>query len=360
MAFVFMLTLAFSTAAAESGEMSEAEVRQYALEYMQGSQPDREIALNRFETLYAISGEVSGYYATFISGSDPAGYILMSLRTNGSPVVELAFEGPGLIESSKNAEVFRTLLTDDNAPIIFESAGALFVPMQDGNYYSVYEHETVSKESVKTVAQLNRNARDIDWAIDWDAAKIDGSTVFKIQNFGSGTDYFLMSQFQNPNTNCAPTAGTNILWYWGVKRGCSSVMQRIGTSGTALSRAKIIFQYLQSGMGTTEQGTNEGNVMAGFKKFFSGANPVAGGTWNFVKLSNSAYLQEYKDALNNNCPVMLVTAQGNVAHAMFEFGYATSTDNTGYHFVMDGYNNYGRFVKYGYWSQEFGYKIWVK
>ena len=45
---------------------------------------------------------------------------------------------------------------------------------------------------------------------------------------------------------------------------------------------------------------------------------------------------------------------------MFEFGYATDTGNQGYHFVMDGYNTYGRFVKYGYWDQKFSYKICMR
>lgn len=41
------------------------------------------------------------------------------------------------------------------------------------------------------------------------------------------------------------------------------------------------------------------------------------------------------------------------------FGYAKSTTGTQYLFVMDGWNTYGRFVKFNYYPYFFGYKIWV-
>ena len=108
-------------------------------------------------------------------------------------------------------------------------------------------------------------------------------------------------------------------------------------------------------------GTTVGKIVEGFKNFF-GTEPVAGATWNFVQLSDKGPLTEYKDALHNNCPVLLVLKnnQEKVLHALFNFGYAQGSDNQDYLFVMDGYNNYGRFVKYNFWDNQVGYKIWVK
>lgn len=364
MALVLVVTLVFSTAAVDSGEKSEAEVRQYALQYMQGSQPEKKIELNRFETLYAVSGEVSGYYATFCDGTEPAGYLLMSLRTNGSPVVELAFEGPGLIESSGSATAMSAPAGNGENRIIFERAGELFVPVGNGSYYSIYGHELVPEQEVQEIGARRRAVDKDTWTVTWNEAHIDDSTVFKIQNFGSGTDYFLMNQFDNPDHNCVPTAGTNILWYWGAKRGCSSVTQKWG-SGSNVDKAERIFIYLSRGMGTDPMGTTAGNIQAGFKNFF-GTNPVAGGTWNFVEIPDGSYLPAFEEALNNNCPILLVLkywdkdSKKEYAHALFNFGYAKGTDQQGYLFVMDGYYSYGRFVKHGEMENQVGYKVWVK
>jgi hypothetical protein len=45
---------------------------------------------------------------------------------------------------------------------------------------------------------------------------------------------------------------------------------------------------------------------------------------------------------------------------MFAFGYANSTSGENYIFVMDGWNNYGRFVKFNYYPYFYETKIWIK
>lgn len=83
--------------------------------------------------------------------------------------------------------------------------------------------------------------------------------------------------------------------------------------------------------------------------------------WGFCDCTYRVLLQ---DALDEQCPIHLQIRMNNNpfttnGHDLFNFGYASGTDGTQYLFVMDGWNTYGRFVKYSYYPVVKGYKIWV-
>lgn len=100
-----------------------------------------------------------------------------------------------------------------------------------------------------------------------------------------------------------------------------------------------------------------------FQEFFGEASGK--GAWAYKKISDGSSFSSYKTELNNNCPIHLVlhTNDGifdkGDGHCVMNFGYAKSTTGTQYLFVMDGWNTYGRFVKFNYYPYFFGYKIWV-
>jgi hypothetical protein len=253
----------------------------------------------------------------------------------------------------------------------------LFIQKENGMYYALYENTEVSKQQIATAVLKGRSelesapsgkagSRLITIAggiLDWNEASI--STYYKIDSFGYGTDYWRMDQFSTGGV-CYPTAATNILWYWGFHRNRTSISNKsfVQSQTTNFGKAQAIFNELSNDMGTIYFFTVDTNIIQGFEGFF-GVPAQSGGVWNYLKLNNGATYQSYKDALNNNCPIFLVVKTGTFfwseGHGMYNFGYASSTSGTDYLFVMDGWNNYGRFVKFsGYYPVLWGYKIWVQ
>lgn len=103
---------------------------------------------------------------------------------------------------------------------------------------------------------------------------------------------------------CAPTAGTDILWYWGFGRGASSVTSKVSNISGNLNKASHIFDVLYDGMGTTTiGGTWDSKVPDGYEEFFG--ESAGQGTWNYATISRSSSYNVYKDALDEQCPIHL-------------------------------------------------------
>ena len=272
--------------------------------------------------------------------------------------------------SSLFAETQLATLDDEDSPeaqIIYRGPEQIYLPVEGDTYYSVYDGETTTLET--GIMPCNGPMDDI---YDWSAVSIKNSTVFKIKNFGSGSDYWLMKDFDSSNTNCAPTAATNVLWYWGLKRGCNRVLYSSVVSGQMgyERKAKKMHDILYKGMNTDpEEGTEPQNVLNGFEAFFGSRDTKI---WNYAeyyqnKETNSYILNtDFIQALNDHCPMHLAVYVRNEenafkwnGHATMAFGYAYSTSNEFYVFVMDGIHNYGRFVWPKAYPRIYGRKIWV-
>lgn len=207
-----------------------------------------------------------------------------------------------------------------------------------------------------------------DGIIDWSDANLNTNSIYKIPNFGYGTDYWIMKDFSTGGV-CHPVAATNILWYWGNKCGRTSVMNnpRIPSSANTLwAKAQAMYNLLHQGMGTVDSlGTFDYKILDGYANFF-GVSASSTGIWNYRTISKEASYSEYQTALNGQCPIHLVlhTKAGTVlrgdGHGVYCFGYASSNTGVRYLFVMDGWNRGGRFVKFNYYPQVFGYKIYVR
>lgn len=394
LAFTLLFTAGvFASAAGEPGPgdgsqqelPSEEFIRNYALSFMQDSRPSANISIDEFLPLYALDEQtVTGYYVTYKNSGVREGYALLSLLNGGCPVVEFAFEGNGLIADSgaPSQPAPPEGAPDDPSAgepkLIFGGADALFVPSGD-EYYSVYYQEPASKEEVESACTPPISTRasggDIMGGIlNWDDAAVMDDSVFKIQNFGAGTDYFVMLDFDNPNNNCVPTAATNVLWYWGEKRGSSYVQAKWGDGGR-ITRGRTIFGKVCDGMKDwtgSFDGTDMNRTIDGFKSFFE-ADPFLG-VWSYQRLDSNSTASNVIDfnmancvaALHNNCPIILhldiLEESGEPhkdGHAVFNFGYAFSQNGAEYLFVMDGVNPYGRFVRMNYYDVMVGHKIWV-
>ncbi len=68
---------------------------------------------------------------------------------------------------------------------------------------------------------------------------------------------------------------------------------------------------------------------------------MPGGIWNCGVPTTTQDFDFYRNALNDNCPLLVHLAAnsnfGTAGHAVFNFGHAKSTSGTNYLFVMDGF-----------------------
>lgn len=368
--FLSLMLSVTAVAAEDVGIPSDKEVMCYALSYMQKSQENMNLDVKDFVHLYDFNGNITGYYVTFSDNSTAKGYMLLSLISGVDPVVELAFDGMGpLYYSLKQVdtsivsyEAVSGIHTDDfesvYSNVLFLGPDRLYVPLIENNYYSVYE------QKIETINQSESDAMmasvDIyDGVINWNDASINPSSVFKIQSFTTGNNYWLATDFVIPDPgNCASTALTNVLWYWGHDRNRASVNSR--TAGTtSIGRASSIFNVIENSL-------SAGNTkIQALTNFFS-AQPSPGGTWNYTNIPNGSLYSSFTNALNNNCPLYLgvhttanASGTNDIGHGMFCLGHAKSTSGVYYLIVMDGWYRTGRIVNFGYYPYIFAYKIWV-
>lgn len=354
-----------------NGIPSDEFVKEYALHFMSVSEEgERNVAIDEFLRLSDGNGQLTGYYITFHQNGVAAGYVLISLISGEDPIVEFSFEGTGPLDlgstsstSPMSLQTTNSVDADGLSDLIYVGPGELYVPLANGEeVYSVYDH--LVTELVEP--PLTRSSVDLEAGIlDWDEAQIDWTTDFKIADFGSGEDYWVTSDFEGMD-HCAPTAGTNVLWYWGKMKNRWNVMGKLTGYSTDKAKAQAIFDTLTLYMGTIPGliGTWRQNILSGYQAFF-GVQPSDGGVWNYLNIANGASFNTYKTNLRDDCPIHLSLrtntpgTSGGEGHSVMNIGYGYSTVGTPYLFVMDGWNNYGRFVKWNYYPDIIGIKIWV-
>lgn len=340
---------------------SEEEVRDYAVGFMSYSQEKDDISIRDFLPMTDGNKTVTGYYITFDDSNGPAGYLLLSLISGESPIVEFSFEGPGIVDFGVSAASFNG--GSDVESLIFTGPGELYLHGSGNEHYSVYDHRTVADDVPPIISSRSSISAGI---LDWSEAGIKNSSVFKISNFGAGGDYWIVNDLTE-NAGCTPTAGTNILWYWAKKRGCGSIERKIPYPPVSdLDLARQIFKKLYKEMGTDpKNGTYRSGILPGFEAFFQ-SKPSSGGEWNYKRFDSGTPFSAFQSALNSNCPILLNIAGeeredgSRPGHSVMAMGYAQNNSGTNYLMVMDGWNKYGRFIRKGYFPLENGDKIWVK
>ena len=81
-----------------------------------------------------------------------------------------------------------------------------------------------------------------------------------------------------------------------------------------------------------------------------------------TKIVTQNNYNSFVTALNDNCPIhTMLRASSSITSSVmtYAFGYGKSTAGTNYLFVMDGWYDYGRFVKFNYFPVIKGVKVWV-
>lgn len=350
---VIIFPLSTSALAAEPEMTLEQTVEFTALSFMQKSL-DESIEISETTPFYDLENNITAYHITFRLHDTPAGYVLISLLHPETPIVEFAFEGSGLVETILKRQTNIDTRSSPTNKIYFLGDGELYISYPNASFQNVYTAQTVTTQKLTEYYQeilssspMPINSVDIRAGIlDWAKARIDQKSIVKIPNFGVGTDYWLLEDFDETGNVCAPTCATNILWYWGIQRGYHWVVQ-VGTqSGKTL--ATSIFNTMSSYMKTVPSlGTADFMIPRAYKEFMG----YRGSNFTLTSLTQNKY-SDFTSAVDAGLPVHTMlrnTSAHSVGHDVMTLGYGKSTNGTQYLFVMDGWEDYGRFVIFNYY-----------
>lgn len=347
-------------------DMTESEIAEAALGYMRRSQDSQTITIDRIQSFADLDGNPSAYCVSFNDNGQPAGFLLLSLLVTGDPVVELGFDGHGPNENIPVAT------RASNCSLIYTGPGGLYIDTGDDSLTSLLDGSevdlaTVEESSEEYQEYLNTQASIqvasdgtiYDGIIDWSEGNVDMNTRYKIANFGSGTDYWLMDDFMDGGV-CAPTAATNIVWYWAFGRDRQNASDPVKAISSNASKARSIFNAMFIGMGTsTTLGTWDTSVPDGYDYYFESRSD-----WDYDTIPQSSSYSDFTSYLDDDIPIHLQVRMNNnpfstEGHDMFTLGYASSTTGTDYLWVMTGWESNGWLVKYDYYPVVKGYAVWV-
>lgn len=362
-ALMLMSSFVYASATDEGSTSLQSASEEVALSFMRNSLgKETDIEIQNTTPFYDLDGKVTAYCVSFLRDSKPGGYVLISLITSGDPIVEFSFEGPSIADVIQEDSIMNISRSNADTPIYYLGPEMLFL---QGSKSTTVEDVITGEEHQKEVVnamykdQLAKTPMPAysngEGILDWADSNINSSSIYKITGFGNGSDYWLMDELSDGSV-CAPTAATNVIWYWGVQRGRDWVLN---SSATGYNLASIIFNQMKRKMWTsTSLGTLDSAVRGAYVNYLE----PKGKNYNTKILTQNSY-SSFVAALNDNCPVHTMLRPSSsitaVGHDVMTFGYGKSKTGTNYLFVMDGWFDYGRFVKFSYYPIIKGVKVWV-
>lgn len=309
--------------------------------------------------MYDLLGNVSSYYFLLSDeNGDETGYIIIGANSSYAPVIEYATSG-----SFYPAEA----LEIENATTIHYTGGIDYL-ISDGETYFDVSSFGEAVEATEEVAQ-NASAYSMDdFSDEWEmwenilAAPVpasnpptSGGAITKPDNYetgyqtkdaknitGYGLTYKTMNDF-DASDHCAPTAATNIMYYW--YNRSSSTYGKLRKDGD--STWKATFNRFHSLMGTTDgSGTPNANLKAAYTTYYKDA-----GFSPSVTYYSSASWSNMETEIDNNYPFHMIV-QGHYYygnHSIVGIGYEEYKHSTfsysRYIRVVDGWtSSTGRFV----------------
>lgn len=346
-----ILPLSTASFAAEPQITIEQASEQVALSFMQNSL-NEPVEIAETTPFYDLDNNITAYHISFSLNGAPSGYVLISLLNLNNPIVEFSFEGSGLVSTITEKQIKSRTNTATSDNIYFFGAGGLYTGDSSTGLLNVYDGtiypaQQISKNYQETLARTPMPMNDVviaDGILDWDDASIDVNSIVQLLESGSGSDYWLMTDFSDGNV-CSPTCATNILWYWGVDRGYSWAVENGNKTGSDL--AEWLFFVMSLNMVTIPPlGTLNAWVKGAYSTFLNNR----GSNYTLTTLTDNEY-SDFTAAIRSGNPVHTMLRNESifsVGHDVMTFGYGESTQGTEYLFVMDGWNDFGRFVNFNF------------
>lgn len=235
-ALMLMSSFVYASATDEGSTSLQSASEEVALSFMRNSLgKETDIEIQNTTPFYDLDGKVTAYCVSFLRDSKPGGYVLISLITSGDPIVEFSFEGPSIADVIQEDSIMNISRSNADTPIYYLGPEMLFL---QGSKSTTVEDVITGEEHQKEVVnamykdQLAKTPMPAysngEGILDWADSNINSSSIYKITGFGNGSDYWLMDELSDGSV-CAPTAATNVIWYWGVQRGRDWVLNSSAT-----------------------------------------------------------------------------------------------------------------------------------
>jgi len=356
---------------------------EFSLAVMRESQNNPDVQVGQIAPMYDIYDNVTAYDISFVCDGRDVGYIIFSNLEKEDPITEFSLEGTSnysriLDEEYINANLPSSITVPDTPKLIYLGTDQLYVADADNNDSTVLDvitgkmvggSELIENYEIQVDQIITETTEDSDMQllsfdystiIDWGKASLDTSSVFKIKDFGVGTDYWLMTNFSS-GLVCAPTAATNVMWYWAKSRSVTKLYNSY-KGATYLKTATNIYNHAKFVMTTS---SDYGTFTFAMKAYYSAANDrknLFGYKFNYKILDYGSSYSTFQAAFKDDCPVHVQLRKSLTdmnGHDVMGIGYANSTGGTKYIFCMDGWNTYGRFVKFSSFAKIGGVKVWA-
>lgn len=297
-------------------------------------------------------GNVNSYLFRVITDDEIIGYLFVDAYQENPHVQAFGYECDFMLDSIYEQNNNRKIEKSDN--IIYNNGFSFFTREQTGEYKSVVSGEVleqterevkkqyaerkaelieienearISSETVSPMAQVVYTNKHLD-GVYWDNDKNNFNFV-----------PYIMSNFVNTD-HCAPTAATNMMYYWGTIKPAGHYGLWNG-SESARNPSNSVFCMLHAGMRTEYNGgTYINEIIPGMTAFsrarydhVSGSGYqqnglLSGVTWSFIK-----------NNVDQSYPLIVTTQNdseyGN--HALLCVGYQECSDGN-YLRVADGWS----------------------
>ena len=132
-------------------KLAEADIGQGALEFMRKSQNDALIEIDCIQPYCDFEGNTTAYCVSFNNGNTEAGYVLISLITYGSPIVDFAFEGHGPNAYVKAQTRSENIQNDKENNYIYLGPDSFFYRQSDNNFISLFSGQKVNIELIEKI-----------------------------------------------------------------------------------------------------------------------------------------------------------------------------------------------------------------
>lgn len=309
--------------------------------------------------MYGMDGNVNSYYFT-ISESDgtDTGYIVVGAGTPYPPIIEYATSGSFYPEVASEKGIY----SSDSADVSIYYNGGIEYLIGDGKTYKDVsapgENAEVSDEAIRFTPEKDVNDFSTEWAV-WEKElehsatssnpPTSGGAITRPDDYESSYQskseetissynltYKQMSNFASCN-HCAPTAATNIMYYWYNRNSYTYGNLRRDNDSTW----NATFSRLHSLMGTNDTSwTPNANLKEAYKTYYedAGFSPT-------VTFYSSASWNNMKTEIDNNFPFHMIV-QGHYFygdHSVVGVGYVDYTygifSHSRYIRVVDGWTS---------------------
>lgn len=267
---------------------------------------------------YNIDNIINGYIVSLDTENISTGYIQIVSEGVSMQIISFSLEGEHHTSTLNNNELYYL----GNLKFAYKT--------NDTNYKLL-----TNEEVYFTLEDLEEMATDVVIKRSKSVTPYNAHTL--VSNFQTAT-MVKVGDFSGYNEHCSPTAGTNLINYWGSCRGMTNLLKNNGTTMTNTQ----IFQRLYTLMGTDATGTARTKIVSGIKSYMNERSI-------FPQIAYSStgklFFEQYIQGINTNTPLILSldasTDHGYGNHSVFGVGYLGI-----YAIIIDGWSTGLTYINY--------------